>query len=206
MGRALVQSFAWRYKLKQRSDLRWLFYGYLLCLGLIGVSLAFSVTLFTKLYAKSLVTLGITYILLGYELQLVQKMAIRMPLIYRQNYRSYFKYRFLEYLIFDPLLASYFVFTGSYCIWGLLTPETAYFFEFYLVTGAYSLVLVAVTVSFKRYCLKLCAYVFIAGSLYLQFVSPKNLTLIRCLAFVALLVAIYLIFDRDELDDGEKSF
>lgn len=121
MGRALVQSFAWRYKLKQRSDLRWLFYGYLLCLGLIGVSLAFSVTLFTKLYAKSLVTLGITYILLGYELQLVQKMAIRMPLIYRQNYRSYFK-------------------------------------------------------------------------------------LIRCLAFVALLVAIYLIFDKDELDVGEKSF
>lgn len=60
MGRALVQSFAWRYKLKQRSDLRWLFYGYLLCLGLIGMSLAFSVTLFTKLYAKSLVTLGIT--------------------------------------------------------------------------------------------------------------------------------------------------
>ncbi|WGN89712.1 hypothetical protein [Ligilactobacillus faecis] len=97
MRRALVQSFAWRYKLKQRSDLRWLFYGYLLCLGLIGVSLAFSVTLFTKLYAKSLVTLGITYILLGYELQLVQRMTIRMPLIYRQNYRSYFKYRFLEY-------------------------------------------------------------------------------------------------------------
>lgn len=205
MLQALVQSFAWRYKLKGRSDLLWLFYGYLFCLGLIGTCLAFCVTLFTELYTKSLITLGITYALLGYDLQLVQKMAELMPLIYRQNYRIYFKYRFLEYLILDPLLMTYLVFISTYCIWSLFTPRSAYLLEFYLFTVTYALVLVAVTASFKRYCLKFCVYGFIVSSLYLQFISLKNLIFMRSLTLLALLMAIYLIFDKDEVGFEKKS-
>lgn len=200
MLQALVQSFAWRFKLKQRSDLLWLFYGYLFCLSLIGTCLAFGITLLAKPYVKSLVTLGLTYGLLSYNSQLIQKMAVRMPMIYRQNYQIYFKYRLLEYLIFDPLLVSYFGFVGTYCFWSLLTPKTAYLLEFYLLIGAYSLLLVAITVTFKRYCLKLLAYVFIGSGLYLEFICPQTLTFGQSLIFLALLLAIYLSFDKDEVN------
>lgn len=128
MLRSVVKMWDARYKIAHQE----LSYLYLCLLLLLGCGTAFIVTLFEEFYLKSLVTITVVYLFSGNNLQVGLKLSQQMPDIFKQNYRMYFKYRWLIHLALNPLLVAYGTFILTYSGWSFLSSKPTFILEIYL--------------------------------------------------------------------------
>lgn len=189
-----------QYRIPQQE----IFYLYFGLLILLGCGSAFIVTLFKGFYLKIIVTVALIYIFSNYNLQIALKLIMEMPEMFKQNYRMYFKYRLLVQLVLDPLLVSYCSFMLTYGIWELLSSSKEHILEVYTIALILPLLSFAVTLSLKRYLLKILAYVLFAGALYLSVLEFYWLA--EGSFLVVLSLALYLNFDRRELSRKQSGF
>lgn len=190
---SVVKMWDARYKIAHQE----LSYLYLCLLLILGCGTAFIVTLFEEFYLKSLVTITVVYLFSGNNLQVGLKLSQQMPDIFKQNYRMYFKYRWLIHLTLNPLLVAYGIFILTYSGWSFLSSKPAFILEIYLIALEMFLLLFAFTATLGRYLLKLGAYLLFVGAIYLGELGHSNLA--KLIFLVVLFVALYLIFDRGEL-------
>lgn len=193
MLRTVVKMWDARYKIAHQE----LSYLYFCLLVLLGCGTAFIVTLFEEFYLKSLVTITVVYLFSGNNLQVGLKLSKQMPDIFKQNYRMYFKYRWLLHLALNPLLVAYGTFILTYGGWSLLSSKPAFVWEIYLIALELFLLLFAFATTLLRYLLKLGAYLLLVGAIYLGELGHSNLT--KLIFLVVLFMALYLIFDREKL-------
>ncbi|MDE7056226.1 MAG: hypothetical protein K2O64_03145 [Lactobacillus sp.] len=193
MVSSVVKMWDARYKIAHQE----LLYLYFCLLILLGCGTAFIVTLFEEFYLKSLVTITVVYLFSGNNLQVGLKLSEQIPDIFKQNYHTYFKYRWLIHLALNPLLVAYGTFIFTYSGWSFFSSKPAFSLEIYLIALALFLLLFAFTATLERYLLKLGAYLLLIGAIYLRELEHSNLA--NMFFLVVLFVALYLIFDRAEL-------
>lgn len=198
----IIKGWATRYKVT--ANTRILAYIYVLFLFLVGVISSFTIVLIKESYLKSIFTVVIVYLLVGNNLQQILKLVLNMPELFKQSYRSYFKYRFVNSLIINPLLISYTTFIAMSILWGTFFPEK---FSLKVCLLALSLggLLLALTINFRRYLLKVIAYLLIGSIIYLEFKNLTSLSLNVILYLVTLAVTGYLIFDKSETFNTSKT-